>query len=138
MWLYFSYKGDESYTPSQISVRIGSGYFDLQEIQLVDLREPEGWVQIPLALRETEAEKNLSSAVTLRDKSFGGATDFIRTFCLQIAVTMNHQNGRDSHIRQIKLFGPRLNGACPQLVTANPRFSYSFQVPQVVAMTQIR
>lgn len=34
--------------------------------------------------------------------------DFSAIFCLrmQVAVLTNHQNGRDTHIRQILLFGP--------------------------------
>lgn len=32
---------------------------------------------------------------------------FIHTFMLQIAVLSNHLNGRDTHIRQIKIYGPR-------------------------------
>merc|ERR1712098_700264 len=36
--LYTSYKIDESYTPSCISVRIGTAQHDLQEIQVVDLK----------------------------------------------------------------------------------------------------
>lgn len=31
---------------------------------------------------------------------------FIRTFMLQIAVISNHQNGRDTHMRQIRLHSP--------------------------------
>ena len=33
----------------------------------------------------------------------------LRAFMVQIAVLANHENGRDSHIRQIKIFGPRLD-----------------------------
>jgi hypothetical protein len=29
------------------------------------------------------------------------------TFMLQIAVLSNHLNGRDIHVRQIKIYGPR-------------------------------
>jgi anaphase-promoting complex subunit 10 len=35
------------------------------------------------------------------------AGEFLKAFCLQLAVLSNHQNGRDTHIRQIKVFGPR-------------------------------
>lgn len=35
------------------------------------------------------------------------AGDFLKAFCLQLAVLTNHQNGRDTHIRQVKVFGPR-------------------------------
>lgn len=30
----------------------------------------------------------------------------IRTFMIQIAVISNHQNGRDTHMRQIKIHSP--------------------------------
>lgn len=33
---------------------------------------------------------------------------FVNTFMLQIAVLSNHLNGRDTHVRQIKVYGPRL------------------------------
>lgn len=32
---------------------------------------------------------------------------FVNTFMLQIAVISNHLNGRDTHVRQIKIYGPR-------------------------------
>nr|CAB3460638.1 unnamed protein product [Digitaria exilis] len=38
-----------------------------------------------------------------------GRETFIHTFMLQIAVLSNHLNGRDTHVRQIKIFGPRPN-----------------------------
>ena len=38
---------DESYTPSCISIRIGTSLHDLQEIHVVDLKEPDGWVPLP-------------------------------------------------------------------------------------------
>ena len=31
----------------------------------------------------------------------------LRTYFLQVAVLSNHQNGRDTHIRQVKIYGPR-------------------------------
>ena len=109
LWLLLNYRSDESYTPQQVSIRIGNGYYDLQEIQVVDLREPEGYVRIPLALPPLEGERVLQrqECASIRDKSFGGAFDYIRTFVLQIAVISNHQNGRDTHIRGVRLFGPK-------------------------------
>lgn len=32
---------------------------------------------------------------------------------VQIAVLMNHVNGRDTHMRQIKLFGPQQRDVLP-------------------------
>lgn len=31
----------------------------------------------------------------------------LRAYFLQVAIVANHQNGRDSHVRQIRVFGPR-------------------------------
>ena len=107
VWLCCLFKADESYTPCQLSIRIGNGNQDFQEIQLVELKEPEAWVRIPLCVY-TDAHKNprKSASVVLRDKSCGGAVDSLHTHALQIAILANHQNGRDTHLRQVKVFGP--------------------------------
>lgn len=85
IYIYTDYKLDESYTPSRISIRSGTHFNDLQEIEIIDLNEPTGWVVIPIK--------------DVRDKA-------IRTFMIQIAVISNHQNGRDTHMRQIKIHSP--------------------------------
>ena len=59
--------------------------FILQEIEVVELNEPAGWVKIPLK--------------DLNDK-------LVRTFMVQIAVINNHQQGRDTHLRQIEIHSP--------------------------------
>mmetsp|Transcript_76654 Transcript_76654/g.211768 ORF Transcript_76654/g.211768 Transcript_76654/m.211768 type:complete len:194 (-) Transcript_76654:126-707(-) len=107
--LYTSYKIDESYTPSCISVRIGTAHHDLQEIQVVDLKEPDGWVTIRLAHPRGEPRTAILPSCVPRDPDIGGAVDSVRTHFIQLAVLSNHQNGRDTHIRQIQVFGPRGN-----------------------------
>ena len=88
--IYTDFKLDESYTPSKISIRVGSTFHDLQEIHVEELNEPSGWVTIlPPTARMDEAETAL------------------RTHFIQVAVLANHQNGRDTHIRQIKIYTPR-------------------------------
>jgi len=86
--LYTDYKHDESYTPTRISVRVGTNFNDLQEIEVVDINEPNGWLVIPL--------KDINEKL-------------VRTFMLQIAVLQNHQQGRDTHLRQIKVHSPVLD-----------------------------
>ncbi|CAM0879371.1 unnamed protein product [Alopecurus aequalis] len=88
--LYVDVKFDERYTPSKISIRAGDGFHNLKEIKMVYLSKPVGWVHISL------------SGTDLRETS-------IHTFMLQIAVLSNHLNGRDTHVRQIKIYGPRPN-----------------------------
>ncbi|KAH1260334.1 Anaphase-promoting complex subunit 10 [Glycine max] len=88
--LYVDFKLDESYTPSKVSIRAGDGFHNLKEIKTVELVKPTGWVYLSL------------SGVDPRDT-------FVNTFMLQIAVLSNHLNGRDTHVRQIKVYGPRPN-----------------------------
>lgn len=85
IYICTDYKLDESYTPSKISIRSGTHFNDLQEIEFMELDEPSGWVVI--------------NTKDCRDKP-------IRTFMIQIAVISNHQNGRDTHMRQIKVLSP--------------------------------
>ena len=83
--VYTDFKLDESYTPSKVSVRCGTNFNDLQEIEVVELNEPAGWVVIPL--------KDIDERL-------------VRTFMVQIAVISNHQQGRDTHLRQIRVHSP--------------------------------
>lgn len=49
IYIYTDYKLDESYTPSRISIRSGTHFNDLQEIEIVDLVEPTGnrvWLRV--------------------------------------------------------------------------------------------
>ncbi|KAI3845519.1 hypothetical protein MKW92_033155 [Papaver armeniacum] len=88
--MYVDFKLDESYTPSKVSIRAGDGFHNLKEIKTVELVKPVGWMYIPLSGTEP------------RDA-------FLNTFMLQIAIISNHLNGRDTHVRQIKVYGPRPN-----------------------------
>lgn len=42
IYIYTDYKLDESYTPSRISIRVGTHFNDIQEIEVVPLVEPSG------------------------------------------------------------------------------------------------
>lgn len=47
--LFLSFEQDESYTPSIISVRVGSSHHDLRVVRRnKELRKPQGWVRIAL------------------------------------------------------------------------------------------
>ena len=51
---------------------------------------------------------------------------------LQIAVLSNHQNGRDTHLRQVKVFGPRID------VTRSADQPFSFANPEFFGFSQVR
>lgn len=69
----------------RISIRAGNHFNDLTEVEQVEMSEPVGWVCVPLK--------------DVNDKP-------IRTFMIQVTVLSNHQNGRDTHIRRIKIRSP--------------------------------
>jgi len=91
--LYLDYNLDESYTPKKIAVKAGSTFHDLVEVQLVDLHEPMGWVRLPLSTNPPSSSTATSS--------------LLRAYFIQICIIAMHQNGRDTHVRQAKVFGPR-------------------------------
>ena len=86
MAFYLDYSLDESYTPKKMSIRAGTTFHDLVEVRVVELHEPTGWVTVPLDPKEGKV---------------------LRAFFLQVCVVSMHQNGRDTHVRQAKIFGPR-------------------------------
>lgn len=83
--IYVDYSLDESYTPYKISIRAGNSYADLQEIEQIEMDKPTGWI-----------------VISLKD----GNDAYIRACHIQIAVLGNHQNGRDTHLRQVKIYSP--------------------------------
>jgi Anaphase-promoting complex (APC), subunit 10 len=85
--IYTDFKSDESYTPNKISIRVGNDPHDLRQAEILELDEPSGWIN-------TELQHNEQT---------------MKTFMIQIAVLGNHQNGRDTHLRQIKIFAPKHN-----------------------------
>ena len=81
-----------------------------QEVRSLDLAEPTGWIYVRLKRPG--------------DGDDGGG---MRAYLVQLLVQTNHQNGRDTHVRQIKVFGPR-KCVCPRrdetikaLPSSNPR-----------------
>jgi len=107
--LYLDYSLDESYTPKKISIKAGTTFHDLVEIQTVNLKEPQGWVKVPV--RNPYADRP-SGVDTVGDATAGDPVGgVLRAFFLQISIIAMHQNGRDTHVRQVKVYGPRYSQA---------------------------
>lgn len=104
--IYCNYKMDESYTPKQISIRIGSSFHDLREVRSIELDEPSGWIDIPLCSSNEPGFENEEEDPSLEASRKQG---YERTNMVQIAIISNHQNGRDTHIRQVKVYGPAVS-----------------------------
>lgn len=107
--LYLDFKNDESYTPSKISVNVGNSTSDLWEVQTVELDEPLGWFNFSLG--------------TMKGEEFKVA----KIHLAQFVVLQNQHNGRDTHIRQVKLFGPREDFETPfGKLTSEEYIKYSY------------
>ena len=116
--VYIDYKHDESYTPSRVIVRAGTDANTLREIRVVELDEPTGWIVIPFEPppgpsldAAPPAPADAGGARVLRDAPVALAERLLasmplRAFCVQLAVVSNHQNGRDTHIRQVRVYAP--------------------------------
>jgi anaphase-promoting complex subunit 10 len=84
--IYTSFGLDESYTPSKISLLAGTGLHDLVEVAALNLNEPHGWIHILLSGMRPDG--------------------VIKAFLLRLVVVANHQNGKDTHIRALKVYSP--------------------------------
>jgi anaphase-promoting complex subunit 10 len=124
--LYLDFNLDESYTPKKFKVRVGTTFHNLEEVRVVEVREPCGWCVVPLWRKWGE---DVLDAILDPD---GGDSDDedddngqrrkkhhvpvwkrkpLRTHFVQIGIMFMHQNGRDTHVRQVKVFGPRDDGS---------------------------
>jgi anaphase-promoting complex subunit 10 len=118
---YCDFTLDESYTPKRVCIRSGTTMHDLVDITTIDLNDPKGWISIDLP-DITSPHSDIDS-------------DFIplRTHMLQLRVLSMHQNGRDTHIRQIKILGPRSS----LFVVADTRYD-NFKTSEMLQYAQLR
>jgi anaphase-promoting complex subunit 10 len=77
---YVDERLDESYTPLKVAIRAGSSPRCLEDLDILELDKPIGWVRF--------------------------TTSDLKCHIIQLAVLASHQNGKDTHIRQIKVFSP--------------------------------
>lgn len=103
------FRMDESYTPQRIAVRVGTRSSDLRTVRTEEVHEPQGWINIPLGGPMVD-DRDRDGLVRSRGDSSGrqGEGELCTSGkLLQIGVLSNHQNGRDTHVRQVRVFGPR-------------------------------
>ena len=91
--IYMDYIQDESYTPSKISILSGYSFQHLKQEVELELHEPKGWRFIEL---------------------YDVRHHYIRAFIILIQITNNHQNGRDTHLRQVKIYSPVAESKIPK------------------------
>jgi len=87
MRLFLDYELDESYTPTKLQITAGFGPNQTIPFTTLDLTMPKGWIDVPIA-------------------GAGGGPDGNSLCCwfVRIVILENHQNGKDTHLRGIKVY----------------------------------
>lgn len=86
--IFTDFARDESYTPSKITFLAGNGFHDLIEVTTVELNQPSGWTHIPFD----------------EEQEIGGKC--LKTFLVRLLILANHQHGKDTHLRAVKIYSP--------------------------------
>ncbi|WYZ37189.1 hypothetical protein EsH8_II_000695 [Colletotrichum jinshuiense] len=91
---YVDYNEDESYTPTKIIFKSGTSENNLIQFATMDLSAPVGWQQVPVA-------------------GAGGGPDgnTLVSYVFQMQILENHQNGKDTHLRSIKIYAADTDAA---------------------------
>nr|XP_018259156.1 anaphase-promoting complex subunit 10 [Kwoniella dejecticola CBS 10117]OBR81314.1 anaphase-promoting complex subunit 10 [Kwoniella dejecticola CBS 10117] len=106
--VHMSHARDDSYTPSRLSIRAGTGVHDLQEVRHMEFSKPDGW--IPIVLRPMEVTEH------------GEETEGPPIPChhLRIIILANHLNGKDTHVRGLRVFGAPTQPQNPSTTPLSP------------------
>ncbi|KAI9755911.1 MAG: anaphase promoting complex subunit doc1 [Lichina confinis] len=85
--VYLDFTLDESYTPTRLIFLAGTSSHDLIDFAELSFEQPKGWIDVDLT-------------------GVGGGRDgnVLRAFIVQMKVMENHQNGKDTHVRGVKIY----------------------------------
>ncbi|KAJ6441815.1 Anaphase-promoting complex, subunit 10/DOC domain-containingprotein [Purpureocillium lavendulum] len=98
---FVDYNEDESYTPTKIVFKSGTSENHLIEFATMNLDSPVGWQQVPIAGAGGEPDGNT-----------------LVSYVLQMQILENHQNGKDTHLRGIKIYAFDADAAAGREVPA--------------------
>lgn len=85
--IYLDFTLDESYTPTRLSFLAGTSHHDLIEFAELAFEQPKGWIDVDLT-------------------GVGGGPDgnTLRAHLVQMKISENHQNGKDTHVRGLQIY----------------------------------
>ncbi|KII89612.1 hypothetical protein PLICRDRAFT_39722 [Plicaturopsis crispa FD-325 SS-3] len=89
--VFLSFPQDDSYTPSTLAVRAGTGPSDLQDVRVVTLDKPDGWITFDVS---AEANEDIDGFKP------------VFAYVLQVIIAANHMSGKDTHVRGLRVLGP--------------------------------
>ncbi|KAJ3744215.1 anaphase-promoting complex, subunit 10-domain-containing protein [Lentinula detonsa] len=82
---------DDSYTPSTLAIRAGTGPNDLQDVRIITLEKPDGWLTFDISSEPNEGGEGLKP---------------VHAYILQLIILTNHMSGKDTHVRGLSVLGP--------------------------------
>ncbi|KAF5392323.1 hypothetical protein D9757_001369 [Collybiopsis confluens] len=82
---------DDSYTPSTLAVRAGTGPNDLQDVRIITLEKPDGWLTFDVSSEPNDDGEGLKP---------------VFAYLIQIIILANHMSGKDTHVRGMRVLGP--------------------------------
>ncbi|CAI6097063.1 unnamed protein product [Clonostachys chloroleuca] len=100
---YVNYNEDESYTPTKIIFKSGTSENNLIEFAQMTLETPVGWQQVSLSGAGGDPDGNT-----------------LVSYVLQMQILENHQNGKDTHLRGIKIYAFDMDSGQAQGRENNP------------------
>jgi|ERR1700676_4771467 anaphase-promoting complex subunit 10 len=111
--VYLSFSLDDSYTPSTLAIRAGTGPSDLQDVRMATLDKPEGWITFDVS---SELIGDEEEGLCVTQVSFSvdqpalhavsSHSKPVYAYILQIIVVANHMSGKDTHVRGLRVLGP--------------------------------
>ncbi|PWN54436.1 APC10-domain-containing protein [Violaceomyces palustris] len=113
--IYLDVKQDDSYTPTKILIKAGTNYSDLVEVRYREFESPQGWKHFHLSKTDLERDEEDEGMEEVEGQGEHGgnsekAKSFLEVYCLKVCVLANHLNGKDTHVRSIMVFGPKVTG----------------------------
>ncbi|PTD08968.1 hypothetical protein HYE67_004710 [Fusarium culmorum] len=84
---FVDYNEDESYTPTKVVFKAGTSENNLIEFATMTMENPVSWQQVPIAGAGGDPDGNTLVA-----------------WVVQMQILENHQNGKDTHLRGIKIY----------------------------------
>ncbi|KAI9682745.1 MAG: anaphase promoting complex subunit doc1 [Trizodia sp. TS-e1964] len=121
MRLYLDFENDESYTPTKMTFLAGTGHHDLQEVVEMTFEQPKGWIDIDLS--GVGGSEDPATTDDAGADLYAGRT--LRCFLVQVRVSENHQNGKDTHVRGLQIYARDKDAAAGRRKSAKPKNSPS-------------
>jgi len=97
------FDNDESYTPTKIQFLAGMGVHDIQEFAEMTFEQPNGWHDVDFS-NVGPIEQDEDDDDEARSSIDWSKRPVLRAFLVQVRILENHQNGKDTHLRGVRIF----------------------------------